>query len=180
MKYIKIVIGTITVAAVLQAAPALAYLEPDAVFGGAGLTLAPQPPPTAREGADVIAKQQQSSALHRAAAQSSLQSTDDEPQDIYIPPNVDTSRHLLDPSGEAAYDLRQQRLSNQKGAAPTIIISGNGDVIDANGNVLHSGAPRMSVTGPEDVIFFALASALLGMIGYLWRRPRSVESLLLR
>ncbi len=181
MKSIKIVIGT-TVAclALLQSASALAYLAPEQVFGGAGISTA-TPPPTAREGNEVVERQQQNSALHRAAAQESLQSIEDEPADDYhAPAKVSPSRDLLDPSGDAAYELRQERRSNLKSAAPTIIITGEGAITDASGNVLHSGAPRISTTGPEHVALAVLGLAVVGFAFYLKRKSKSIESVLLR
>jgi hypothetical protein len=178
MKTIKIAIGTLTLVAVCQAAPAFAYLSPDQVFGGAGLTLAPAPP-TMREGADVVAAQQQRSATLRSAAQAQLPSLDDEPVDNYVAPTTSTTRSLFD--NNTQYEIRQQRIANRNSGTPTIIITGNGGAItDANGTVLHSGAPRVADTGPEHVAMAALALALLASAAYLWRRASAVPAILLR
>lgn len=178
MKNIKLSIGILTLTIVFQATPAFAYLSPDQVFGGAGLTLAPAPP-TMREGADVVATQQQRSATLRNAAQAQLPSLDDEPVDDYVAPTTSTTRSLFD--NNTQYEIRQQRIANRNTSTPTIIITGNGGAItDANGTVLHSGAPRITDTGPEHVIMAALALAFLGVAAYLWRRASAVPAILLR
>lgn len=178
MKTKNIAIGVLTIAVLCQTTPAFAYLSPDQVFGGAGLTLAPAPP-TMREGGDVVAGQQARSAQLRAAAQDELTSLDDEPGDDYVAPKANTTRNLLDPNTQ--YEIRQERMANRNGGTPTIIIAGgNGTITDANGNVLHSGAPRTSDTGPEHVALAVLALALVAMAVYLWRKSRSIESILLR
>lgn len=177
MKTIKTSIGLLTLLLVLQATPAFAYLAPEQVFGGAGLTLAPAPP-TMREGSDVVATQQRRSATLRSAAQAELPSLHDEPVDDYVAPKTSTTRSLFD--NNTQYEIRQQRMSNRN-ATPTIIITGNGGAItDANGTVLHSGAPRITDTGPEHVAMAAIALALLGVAAYLWRRASAVPAILLR
>jgi hypothetical protein len=72
-------------------------------------------------------------------------SSSEPPVDTYVPEQQDTSRGLFDQN--AQYELRQQRIDDAHGAAPTIVI---GD------SVLHSGAPRTSQTGPETVIALVL------------------------
>jgi hypothetical protein len=176
MKNIKLSIGLLALVALFQATPVHAYLAPEQVFGGAGLTLQPAPP-TMREGADVVAGQQARSAQLRSAAQDELPSLDDEPQDDYVAPRASTTRGLFDQNTQ--YEIRQQRISD-RGATPTIIITGNGAVTDSNGNVLHSGAPRISDTGPEHVAMAVLGLALLGMAAYLWRKSHGVPAILLR
>jgi len=129
---------------------ALAYLSPEQVFGGSSLTLQSSAPPTAREGSAVVQQQQERSAVQRSAAQQSLTSIDAEPQDTYQPSSAAQSLGLFE--NETQYDLRMQRIQNSNSGSPTIIIGGDGDIIDANGNVLHSGAPRVSATGPESML----------------------------
>lgn len=177
MKNTKLAIGVLTLAAVCQVTPAFAYLSPDQVFGGAGLTLAPAPP-LMREGADVVAAQQQRSATLRAAAQEQLTSIDDVAPDTYVAPKASTTRNLLD--NNTQYDIRQARIQNRNSTTPTIIITGNGGgtITDSNGNVLHSGAPRISDTGPEHVLFAALLLAIMGMAAYVWRKSHSLPAIL--
>ncbi|HRH93840.1 MAG TPA: hypothetical protein PKV72_04905 [Candidatus Peribacteria bacterium] len=177
MKHTKLATGLLVLATLCQATPAFAYLSPDQVFGGAGLTLAPAPP-TAREGADVVAAQQARSAGLRSAAQAQLPSTNDEPADTYVAPKTNTTRNLLDPNVQ--YDIRQERIANRNATTPTIIITGNGNgtITDSNGNVLHSGAPHVAQTGPEHVLFAVLVLALLGMAWYVRRQSRLASALL--
>ncbi len=178
MKTTKLAIGLLTLATLCQASPAFAYLSADQVFGGTSLTLDAPPPPTMREGADVVNAQQQRSAQLRNAAQAELPSLDDEEQDTYVAPKTSATRGLFDQN--TVYDRRQERISD-RGATPTIIITGNGGAItDANGNVLHSGAPRISDTGPEHVFMAVLGLALLGMAAYVWRRTHAVHSIMFR
>lgn len=148
----------------LQIPSAFAYLSPDQVFGGAGLTLS-QPPPTAREAADVVAQQQQGAAEQRAAVQSSLPSTEDEAQDDFVP--VTEGLGLF--TNEGAYERRQERMD----------ASDNGTTIIIGDSVLHSGAPRVSATGPATTIAgLTILAAIAGTFGYLRYRSRRLSSIL--
>jgi hypothetical protein len=140
---------------------AFAYLSPEQVFGGSSITLNSPPPPTLREGESVVQAQQQVSAERRALEQSSMQPVNAEPQDVYVAPTV--SKNLL--NDETQYDIRMQRKATEVTNAPTIIIGGQGTVVDSNGNVLHSGAPLVTSTGPETA--FAAAAMVLAAISTL-------------
>jgi LPXTG-motif cell wall-anchored protein len=73
-------------------------------------------------------------------------------------------------SDTAVYEKRMEKL-NQKSTQPTIIIGGNGSVVDSRGNVLHSGAPLVSQTGPESAIALALIGvAALSTLAYAFVR----------
>lgn len=132
-----------------------AYIDPATAFGNAA-------PPTQREGEAVVAAQQQRAAERRAEEQSQLQSIDDEPEpvDSYVVETGPEPRGLLDE--DATYARRQERMEENVTGGPTIIIGGNATVTDANGNVLHSGAPLVTSTGPESVL--AIAAMILAGI----------------
>ncbi len=149
---------------------ASAYLSPDQVFGGSSLTLQ-SPPPTQREGDDVVEVQQQNAASSRAAAQQNLTSNQAEPVDTYVAPDSTSSRGLFDQ--DTQYQLRQERAASDNAGSPTIIITGDGDVIDANGTVLHSGAPLITTTGPENILaMLVLLLSGASTFGYMQYRSR--------
>ncbi len=132
-----------------------AYLTPDQVFGGssgvhgaAGDNL--QPPPTQREGEAAVAVQQQQALEQRLQAQQALVRVDAPPVAPSVSPSSPESKGLFDQN--AQYELRKQRIDEQRTQAPTIIIGGGTEVRDGNGNVLHSGAPNVSSTGPASVL----------------------------
>lgn len=157
-------------ALLLMPASALAYLSPEQVFG------TQQAPPTQREGEDVVEQQQQAAASSRAAAQESLVSIDDEPEDTYVPPaNQSSSLGLFDDA--AQYERRMERIEGENGG-PTIIIGADGTVVDANGNVLHSGAKGgMTKTGPESVLALAaMVLAMLSTVAYAAIRSRRFQT----
>ncbi len=145
-----------------------AYLSPEQVFGGQG-TVTPVPPPTPREGEDRVTAQQEESARRREEEQQALRPNYLEPQNTFIPTRTATTSS--NPfSDQAQYERRMEKL-NEKKAQPTIIISGNGAVTDARGNVLHSGAPLVSQTGPESVLALALLGlAALSTLAYAFVR----------
>ncbi len=155
-----------------------AYLSPDQVFGGssgvhgaAGDNL--QPPPTMREGEQVVEQQQQQAAEQRAAAQEELVPVDAPPVDTYVPPEETENRGLFDQN--AQYELRQERIEEERAQAPTIIIGGETEVRDSNGNVLHSGAPRVSATGPASVLGgIAMLLAAVCTFAYSHYRSRQI------
>lgn len=150
---------------------AFAYLSPEQVFGDTNT--ATYAPPTQREGEDVIEQQQREAAERRAAEQQALQPDYAEPVDTYVPDNAPEPKGLFDQ--EAQYERRQDRIEESHGAAPTIIIGGDGTVVDSNGNVLHSGAPRVASTGPESVL--AIAAMILAgacTYGYMSYRSRAL------
>jgi hypothetical protein len=72
------------------------------------------------------------------------------------------TRDLFNPDWQ--YQQRMQRIQDNAGRNPTIIIQQGSDgvyVQDANGKVLHSGAPRVAGTGPKEfiaVLVLALAA----------------------
>ena len=45
--------------------------------------------------------------------------------------------------------------ANAKGG-PTIVVAGDGMVVDSKGNVLHSGAPLVTSTGPASLLALAV------------------------
>lgn len=155
-----------------------AYLSPGQVFGdssgaahgAAGENL--QPPPTQREGEAVVIQQQQQAAEQRQEAQQELIPVDAPPVDTYVPPEQPAeSKGLFDQN--AQYELRQERIEEERAQAPTIIIGGDTEVRDSNGNVLHSGAPRTSSTGPASVLGgIALLLAAVCTFAYSHYRSR--------
>ncbi len=150
-----------------------AYLSPEQVFGGQVPA-----PPTQREGEAVVEEQQQNAALRRAAEQQDLRSTQADPQDDYVPPTQEAqSLGLFD--NDTQYERRQERLNENDSSGPTIIIGGNGSVVDSHGNVLHSGAPLVTSTGPESVMALAvLILAGVSTIGYaLYQSKHQAPSL---
>lgn len=151
-----------------------AYLTPDQVFGGSDTVTAP-PPPTQREGEAVVQKQQQAAASSREAAQNQLVPNYAEPVDTYVPPQVASSKGLFDQN--AQYQVRQDRIQEQETTSPTIIIGGNGDVVDGNGNVLHSGAPRVSSTGPATVLAgISMMLSTLCTFAFVHMRSRKIAT----
>ncbi len=128
-------------ASLLMPLTTFAYLTPDQVFGGSSTITAPPAPPTQREGDAVVQQQQQQAAERREAVQHQLVPNYAVPVDTYVPPQTASSKGLFDQN--AQYELRQDRIADEKASTPTIII---GD------SVLHSGAPRVSDTGPATVL----------------------------
>lgn len=159
-----------------------AYLTPEQVFGDSGHAVdrtdaSAQPaPPLQREGESVIEQQQQRAAELRQAAQSSLQRVDAEPVDTYVPEKTNTSKNLFDQN--AQYEKRQERKASSDANGPTIIIGSDGSTtVQANGTVLHSGAPKMSGTGPESVLAFAaMILAAISTILYARLRERRLAA----
>lgn len=151
---------------------ALAYLSPEQVFGGQAQDLRPAPM-TQREGEQAIIDRQQRTEDWRTQQQESLTSIDDEPEDAFIPPATTERPNLLDENVQ--YDLRMQRMQEAaaRGGGPTIVVAGDGTVVDGKGNVLHSGAPLVTSTGPTSLLAVG-AMLLAGMctIGYVSIRSR--------
>lgn len=148
---------------------ALAYLSPEQVFGGQTEDLRPAPM-TQREGEQAIIDRQQRTEDWRTEEQKALTSIDDEPEDDFVPVRTSDRPNLLDENEQ--YDLRMERMeeANAKGG-PTVIVAGDGTIVDSNGRVLHSGAPLVTSTGPES--FLALAVMLLAAVctfGYVTLR----------
>lgn len=152
---------------------ALAYVSPEDVFGTTGTPSSTtsatdnlQAPPTLREASSRVAAQQAASMVNRAIAQSDLRPVDavassaassvasgpKEPVPSRLDPNVN-------------YEIRQERIAEQAAKQPTVIIASNGSVLDARGNVLHSGAPIITRTGPETA--FAAGALILAALGTL-------------
>ncbi len=158
--FLSVALATFGIVALFAPATGSAYLAPEQVFGGQSLTLQPAPP-TEREGEAVIQTQQQRQAEVRAAEQAQLPSVQADPVDTYVPDNSPQPKGLLDQ--DATYERRQERIANERSTGgPTIIIGGDSVVTDANGNVLHSGAPRVTATGPESVL--AIAAMILAAV----------------
>ena len=132
---------------------AFAYLSPERVFGGQTQDLRPAPM-TQREGDQAIVDRQQRTEDWRTEQQQSLQSIDQEPVDTFVPVTPKPP-NLLDENVQ--YDLRMQRMqeANAKGG-PTIVVAGDGMVVDSKGNVLHSGAPLVTSTGPASLLALAV------------------------
>ncbi|MBP7114071.1 MAG: hypothetical protein KBA40_01310 [Candidatus Peribacteraceae bacterium] len=167
---LSVALAVLGIATALAPVSALAYLSPEQVFGSQSLTLQPAPP-TQREGEQVIEQQQQRAAERRAAEHSQLQPVDAEPVDTYVP---DTSAQPLDLFDQnATYERRQERIDNERSTGgPTIIIGGDSTITDSNGNVLHSGAPRVTATGPESMLAFA-TMLLAGVSTFLYAQIRA-------
>ncbi len=165
MKISSIILSAILLASVPSAVSA--YLSPEQVFGGQGTVATP--PPTPREGEDRVTTQQEESARRREEEQQALRPNYLEPQNTYIP--TTTSSASKNPfSDQAQYERRMEKL-NEKKSQPTIIIGGNGSVTDARGNVLHSGAPLVSQTGPESMMALALLGiAALSTLAYAFAK----------
>jgi hypothetical protein len=121
-------------------------------------------PPTQREGEAVVQAQQKRAAEQRAAEQSQLKPVDAAPQDTYVQTNP-TAQPLGLFDQNTQYEKRQERISQDKNNGPTIIIGGDQTIRDSNGNVLHSGAPLVTSTGPESVL--ALGSMVLAALSTL-------------
>lgn len=157
----KLGLAVIGIATALAPMSGLAYLTPEQVFGDSGDTFdqtdpSTRPaPPLQREGDAVVEEQQRRSAELRSAAQSSLRPEDAEPVETEEPPPTvqQEPRGLFD--DDTQYQLRQERKAASETGGSTIIIRTDGTVVDASGNTLHSGAPKMSGTGPESVLAFA-------------------------
>jgi len=158
-KFLSVAFAALGIAATLAPVSGFAYLAPEQVFGGQSLTLKPAPP-LQREGDGVIEQQQARQAQIRNEAQANLPSIQAEPVDTFVPDNSPQPKGLLDQN--ATYDRRQDRMDNERSSGPTIIIGGDSTVTDANGNVLHSGAPRVTATGPESVL--AIAAMILAAV----------------
>lgn len=150
---------------------AFAYLSPEQVFGGSSLTLQPAPP-TQREGSDVVAARQQDAAARRAEEQKTLRPEGTPPEPVPLP-HEPSPRHLLD--DKTQYDLRMQRMKESSSATPVIIVGPHGEVLDSRGNVLKSGAPLVTSTGPESVIAaILLVLAALSTFAYVQIRSHAL------
>ncbi len=171
---LSIALSVLAVGATFTPAVGLAYLAPEQVFGGQSLTLKPAPP-LQREGEAVVQAQQERQAAIRAAEQSKLTSTQAEPVDTFVPDNSPQPLNRLDQN--TVYQLRQERIANDKSSGgPTIIIGGDSTVRDGNGNVLHSGAPRVTATGPASVLAFAaMLLAALSTFAFAQIRSRRMD-----
>jgi hypothetical protein len=170
-----LVVATLVVSiGMLLPMSALAYLSPDQVFGNSGAPV--QPPPTQREGEAVIQEQQQRSAELRNAAQESLVPNYSDPQDTYDAAASSTAEPLGLFDDNTQYERRMDRINESNANAPTIIIGGNGTVVDAKGNILHSGAPIAS-TGPESVLaVFVVILAGICTFAYSGIRQRQLSA----
>lgn len=157
----RIGVSTSVALTLLVPASAFAYLSPDQVFGSsnahqaAGTTATVSPFPTKRDAESYAQAQQAAANQRRTEIQNAeLKPVDATPVDTYVAPEPQKPASRLDP--EVNYQLRMQRLTNEKSTSPSIIIAGQGTVVDSNGNVLHSGAPLVTSTGPESVVAFIL------------------------
>lgn len=154
----------------LVPASAFAYLSPDQVFGSsnthqsAGTTATVSPFPTKRDAESYAQAQQALANQRRAEIQNAeLKPVDATPVDTYVAPEPLKPASRLDP--DTAYQIRMQRMADETSNSPSIIIAGQGTVVDSNGNVLHSGAPLITSTGPESVVAFILV--ILAMVATL-------------
>ena len=163
--------------AVLTPFSASAYLSADQVFGfdrtdpAVTSTL-----PQQRAGDAVVAAERSAAASSRAEAHATLVPNYADPVDTYVPPvQQASSRGLLDP--DTQYEVRMQRAAESKANGPTIIIANDGSVVDGNGNVLHSGAPRVTATGPESILTLAaLLLAALSTCVYVIVRAKKLRT----
>lgn len=160
------------VAALLTPTSAIAYLSPEQVFGGQNLA-----PPLQREGLDVQKVQQQRSAEFRQEAQAQLKPEFGiEPVDTYVAPEPAKRPSML--SNENNYEARMQRIEEKKASSPTIIVGGGSAVIDAQGNVLHSGAPLVTETGPATTLaLIAIVLASISTFAYVQLQSRRVAQM---
>ncbi len=160
--FLSVILAVSGFTAVVAPMSGYAYLSPEQVFGNA--------PPTQREGEDVVTIQQQRASSSRAAEQRSrLRSNQADPIDTYVPDTSPQPRGLLDEN--ASYERRLERISEEKSSGPTIVIA-DGTVTDGNGNVLHSGAPRVTATGPESILALT-AMILAGICTFLYAQLRA-------
>ena len=161
--------ATATLAALPSAA--LAYVSPGDVFGDSDApTSAETPvvdlsvPPTAREASSRVATQQSNTAVRRATAQAEEQKKN-APAPAVLVTETETKAEpapsRLDPN--VNYTIRQQRIAEQNATRPIVVIANNGRVTDAQGTVLHSGAPLITSTGPETAL--AVGALILAGIG---------------
>ena len=134
-----------------------AYITPQEAFT----------PPNAREGAAKIEQQQAVSAERRAAEYAALNPVEPEPEVI-----VEKAPPLGLLNDEETYNRRLERMAEEKSNGPTIIITGGNTITDSSGRVLHSGAPRVTATGPESVLAFG-ALLLAGVSTYAYASIRS-------
>ncbi len=179
--------------AIVAPSSAHAYLSPSDVFNPAGQALDQtqtmvqssrfdsfvQAPPSLREGEQVVAAQQNRAAEMRAEAQKQLTAIDAEPVDTYVPA-TDTSEKPSLFNNDVNYAVRQKRIAEQKSNGPTIVIAGAGVSVDSHGNVLHSGAPLITSTGPETTLAFAaliLAALCTLSFSFLQKKATYADSL---
>ena len=151
--------ASLALALLLSPVSAFAYLSPDQVFGSsnthqaAGTSAVESPFPTKRDAESYAQAQQALANQRRAEIQNAeLKSVDAVPVDTYVAPEPMKPASRLDP--DTAYQIRMQRMADETSNSPSIIIAGQGTVVDSNGNVLHSGAPIITGTGPASVFAF--------------------------
>jgi predicted RND superfamily exporter protein len=157
----------IALAAVVLTPSAYAYISPDEFIG---VTPAP---PTHREAEGIVKAREQERIGNIVDAQkemakevnASLASSSSSVTSSVAAQSTQSSsvtRDLFNPDWQ--YQQRMQRIQDNAGRNPTIIIQQGSDgvyVQDANGKVLHSGAPRVAGTGPKEfiaVLVLALAA----------------------
>lgn len=159
----------VIVTTLAQGSVAHAYLSPTDVFGGTNASFSPSDGTHAAaassEGFDrtnpTYLPPNNRAAENEAALQQSQRNFQyADVQDIEVhaaAPAEDTSpeRNLFD--DDTQYQLRQERMqeSNRNGNV-TIVIGGEGGTVTSNGQVLHSGAPRVTATGPETLLMLLL------------------------
>lgn len=169
--FLSIAFAVLGIVAAVAPVSSFAYIDPATAFGNTA-------PPTQREGDEVVRMREEARNQALAEERAKLTPVDAEPVDTYTPDTSTPSepRGLLDEA--ATYERRQERIAEEKSSGPTIIIGGDSTVRDANGNVLHSGAPRVTSTGPESVL--AVAAMLLAVVttfGYAHIRTRRLATL---
>jgi hypothetical protein len=128
--------------ALLSPVSAFAYLSPDQVFGSsnthqaAGTSAVESPFPTKRDAESYAQAQQALANQRRAEIQNAeLKSVDAVPVDTYVAPEPMKPASRLDP--DTAYQIRMQRMADETSNSPSIIIAGQGTVVDSNGNVVY-------------------------------------------
>lgn len=174
----RILFGSLVTALSVSLTPAIAvaYLSPEQVFQGI------TPPPTQREADDIAKNRQAEINRDRAAAQDALPSTEDVPaeEEPALQPAAPTDPQMEEvPSlleDEGRWDRRQERLNDGGNGGTTIIIQNGGEVIRdrKTGEILHSGAPRITGTGPAEwLAAIALFVAATGTFVFArWREGR--------
>lgn len=178
-----------------SATSARAYISPSEVFGGditdtsevsnsssspSSLDGAPVNP---RRAEVVVENRQQainSSRAAEAAYQSTIQDPNYKPRVVtpVVVQSVSSSRASTLFSDEALYTKRQQRISESGGPSVVIVTNGNGDsIIDGRtGQVLHSGAPLVTASGPADIVILtSLLIAAVGTLRSVWVRMRRMH-----
>lgn len=158
----------------IGAPTAHAYISPEDLWGGSGGTGEVHPaapdeslppdrtnvstteaPAGGRDAEWAIAQQQLASQLRREAEQKELFGTGEEEEVMTAEEETDTSLGLF--ADDTQYDIRMARMEENDNGNVTIVIGSNGQVVTtSDGQVLHSGAPYVTATGPETVLMLMI------------------------